>query len=554
MRLTNTLQVARSTQGSWGISARGFNATTADKLLVLIDGRSVYTPLFSGVFWDVQDVLLEDIERIEVIRGPGATLWGANAVNGVINIITKRAEDTQGGLAVAGGGTEEKVFGAARYGGTVGDRGHFRVYGKHSERDALVFVTGEDARDPMHLSQGGFRTDWRTSEADSFTVQGDAYTGKLGAAIRDDTDLDGGNLLGRWSRRFSEQSALEVQVYWDRTHRRIPGLFEEHRDTVDLDVQQTLRPRERHEVIWGLGVRRTRDRVGNSPSLAFLPARREQDLFSLFAQDEIALQGDRLYLTLGTKLEHNDSTGLEVQPNVRLAWTPNERRTVWGAVSRAVRTPTRLDEDLVTFAAGRPVLTGSRDFESEKLLAYELGYRSHINPEVSLDVAAFYNFYDDLRSQEPQVGGPIVLANKLSAEAWGVEVRANFQPLPWWRSYLGYVWFDKDLHFDPDSRDPTGGAGEGNDPANRAMVRTSFNLRGGVQLDGLLRWVDRLPSPPVPSYLALDLRVGWRPVRSLELSLVGQSLLEDSHAEFGPATPQREEVERSVYGKLTWSF
>lgn len=554
LRLANTLQVARSTQRDWAITARGFNSTTANKLLVLIDGRSIYTPLFSGVFWDVQDVLLEDIERIEVIRGPGATLWGANAVNGIINIVTKRAEDTQGGLALAGGGTEERAFGAVRYGGKLGDRGHYRAYGKAFDRDSLVFVTGEDARDPMRFGQGGFRADWRSSEADAFTVQGDVYTGQSGDALRDDTDVDGGNLIGRWSRRPSERSDLELQVYWDHTHRHIPDLFEEHRDTWDIDFQHSLHLRGKHDVVWGLGYRHTRDRVGNSRIIGFFPDRRAQDLFSLFAQDEVLFLADRLHVTVGTKLEHNESTGLEVQPNVRFAWTPNERRTFWGAVSRAVRTPTRLDEDIVFFVSGRPFLLGSRDFESEKLLAYELGFRTQLRQELSLDVATFYNAYDDLRSQEPQPGGQIVLANNLEAETWGVEVRSDFQPRPWWRWSAGYVWFDKDLHLDPGSRDPTGGRGEGNDPEHRAMLRTSVDLRGGVQLDGWLRWMGRLPSPEVPEYLTLDLRLGWRPTRSLELSLVGQNLLQDAHAEFGPATPTREEIERGVYGKVTWWF
>lgn len=559
LRLANTLHVARTSQREWAISARGFNLTTANKMLVLIDGRSVYTPLFSGVFWDVQDVLLEDVERIEVIRGPGATLWGANAVNGIINIVTRRAEDTQGGLAIAGGGTEERAFGAVRYGGRLGERGHYRAYGKYNERDALVTVAGQDAGNPKDFGQGGFRADWRTSGTDVLTLQGDAYTGQIGDPLRDEINLDGGNLLGRWSRHFADGSDLSLQVYWDRSHRHLPGLFEEHRDTVDLDFDRRIRLLEgRHEVVWGLGYRHTRDRVGNSATVLFLPDRREQDLFSLFAQDEIRLLGDRLRLTVGTKLEHNDSTGLEVQPNVRAAWSPNDRRMLWAAVSRAVRTPTRLDEDLVLATPeGAPLIVGSRDFESEKLLAYELGYRTQLRPEVSFDLATFYHVYDDLRSQEPSpaTGGiPVTLANNLEANTRGVEARINAQPLPWWRLYAGYAYFDRELRLDPESRDRTGGRGEGNDPRHRFMLRSNFDLPGGVELDGWLRYVGELPFPEVPSYLTLDLRIGWRPTRSLELALIGQDLLEEAHAEFGPATPQRQQVERRVYGKATWSF
>ncbi|HEY2737950.1 MAG TPA: TonB-dependent receptor, partial [Thermoanaerobaculia bacterium] len=361
LRLVNSLFVGRSSQRDWAITARGFAITTANKLLVLIDGRSIYTPLFSGTFWDVQDTLLEDVDRIEVIRGPGATLWGANAVNGIINIITKRAADTQGGLAVAGAGHPlERGFGALRYGGTVGESGHYRVYGKGFDRGPLELAGGASADDPMHMGQGGFRTDWGEGKADAFTLQGDAYDGRIGQALGGDTRVDGGNLLGRWSRHVAAGSDLDLQLYWDRTHRLIPETFEEHRDTFDLDLQNHLRVGERHDVVWGFGLRRTQDEVINSAAVAFLPSRQSQDLYSVFAQDEIGLRDD-LHLTAGAKLEHNSYTGFELQPNVRMTWVLNDRRTVWGAVSRAVRTPTRLDENIEFLSAGQVVLTGSTD-------------------------------------------------------------------------------------------------------------------------------------------------------------------------------------------------
>ena len=557
LRLVNSLHVARQDQRTWGISARGFNIPTANKMLVLIDGRSVYTPLFSGVFWDVQDTLLEDIERIEVIRGPGATLWGANAVNGIINVITRRAADTQGGLVTAGAGNEERGFGGVRYGGTLGANGHYRAYGKYFNRDSLVRADGSDARDPMWMGQGGFRADWAASERDAFTFQGDAYTGRIGEFIRDDTNVDGGNLLGRWSRTFSEESDLELQVYWDRTHRYMPDWFEEHLDIVDLDLQHRLPLSERHDLVWGFGYRWHHDRVGNSNGVGFFPENLDTNLFSLFAQDEVSLLEDRLALTLGTKLEHNDSTGLEVQPSLRAAWKASDRRTLWGAVSRAVRTPTRLDEDVVFFLPdGSPLVQGNRGFESEEVIAYELGYRIQPDPEVLLDIAAFYNVYDDLRSVEPPAAAPfpIGLANNLEAETWGLELRGNLQPVQGWYLTVAYAWLDKELRLDPGSRDTSGGAGEGNDPEHRITLKSNLDLPGGLELDGWLRYVDSLPSPAVDSYTELDLRLGWRASEALELSLVGQNLLHGTHAEFGPANPLREEVERGFYGKATWRF
>lgn len=557
LRLITSLHVARQSQSTWAISSRGFNAPTADKMLVLIDGRSVYTPLFSGVFWDVQDVLLEDVERIEVIRGPGATVWGANAVNGVINVITRPAADTQGGLATAGAGNEERGFGAARWGGTLGARGHYRVYGKYASRDSLELRDGGDARDDMWMGQGGFRSDWHTAEGDAVTVQGDAYTGRIGEPLVGDSNRDGGNLLGRWSRRWAERSGVELQVYFDRTHRSIPTVFEEHRDTWDIDFQHDFQLGSRQSLIWGLDLRQTRDRVRNSRQVEFVPDHLSQNLFSAFVQDEISLLAGRLRVTLGTKLEDNEWTGLEVLPNARFALDVGEHRTLWGAVSRAVRTPSRLDEDIILHprqAPGLVAFVGNPDFESEELIAYELGYRMQLGPDVILENAAFYNVYDDLRSLEPAPNGglPITFGNLANAETWGLETRINWQPVPWWRWHLGYAWLDGHVSVDPESRAVP--QPQGNDPENRAQLRSFIDLPGGVELDAWLRYVDRLPSPEVSSYTELDLHLGWHPHDTLELSLIGRNLLHDAHEEFGPAGPERELVERSVLGRATWSF
>jgi iron complex outermembrane receptor protein len=559
LRIASGLEVAQSNGNTWAISSRGFNTTTANKLLVLIDGRSIYTPLFSGVFWDVQDLMLEDIDRVEIIRGPGATLWGANAVNGVINILTKSARDTQGRLAVAGGGSEEQGLAAFRQGGKVGEGTAYRAYGKYSYRDSLALAGGDDARDPLRRGQAGFRLDRADQGNGGFTVQGDAYHGLAGqtVVVRADTVLDGANLLGRWIHTYAQNAGSDLQVYFDYTHREIPLWFEEHRHTLDVDYQHRQPVGARQDLVWGAGYRITHDQVGNSAGVAFLPDSVTENLFSAFAQDEVTL-ARHLRLTVGSKLEHNRWTGFEFQPSVRLAWVPDDRRTLWGAISRAVRTPTRYDEDIVFYtAAGTPLLAGSSHFTAESLLAYELGYRVQPRTGLLFDLAAFYNVYDHLRSFQPAAPPavfPYHFDNQLNAETWGLEGRMSWQAAPWWRLHADYAYFDKNLRLDPGSLDPTGGKAEGNDPRSRAVLRSLMNLPRGFELDGTLRYVARLPSPVVPAYTELDLRLGWQASDRLELALVGQNLLHSRHPEFGPPTPLREEVQRGAYGKVTWRF
>lgn len=559
LRIFASMQVAQSNGNTWAISSRGFNTTTSNKLLVLIDGRSVYTPLFSGVFWDVQDVPFEDIERIEIIRGPGATLWGANAVNGVINILTRSSRDTQGTLVSLGAGVEQKALVTARQGGKLGEGASYRAYGSYSYADSLALANGDSARDPLRRGQAGFRLDREDRGAGSLSLQGDAYHGLAGQSVvvRTDTVLDGANLLGRWTHNYSEDSGSDLQVYYDYTHREIPRWFEEHRHTLDVDYQHRLPFGKRHEVVWGAGYRVTRDQVGNSPGVAFLPDSVTESLFSAFAQDEIAL-APRLRLTLGTKLEHNHWTGFELQPSARLAWTPNERRTLWGAVSRAVRTPTRYDEDIVFFSpTGSPTLGGSSAFQAEELLAWELGYRVQPRTGLLVDVAAFYNVYDNLRSYEPAAPPavfPYHFGNELNADTWGIEARTSWQATSWWRLHAAYAYLGKDLSLDPGSYDPTDGKLEGNDPRSRFTLRSQMDLARGFELDGTLRYVGRLPSPVVPAYTELDLRLGWQATDRLEISVVGRNLLHSRHPEFGPPTPLREEVQRGAYGKVTWRF
>ena len=554
LRLATGLHVARVNNGSWAISARGLNSSVANKLQVMIDGRVLYSPLFSGVFWDAQDVLLEDIERIEVVRGPGATMWGSNAFNGVINVITKGAQDTQGGYVEAGGGAEERAFTSARWGGPAGQHGHYRVYGKYFGRDSMRTVSGLDARNFFHFGQTGFRSDWALSDRDTLTAQGDFYRANMQRHDRDDNVLRGGNLLARWTRRNGNASELQVQAYYDRTSRFLPQTFDEVRNTYDLEVQHRFIPAERHELIWGAGYRGSADRTQPFPAIFFVPAGRTLHLFSFFVQDEIVLAPDRLAVVAGSKFERNTYTGWEVQPTFRLGWTPDARQLVWGAVSRAVRIPTRLDREL--FATDGTVVTtrGDERFRSEEVIAYEVGYRVQPHARVSFDLATFYNDYDSLRSLERPAGtGPTILLNKLEGRTYGAELSVAFQAAPWWRLRTSYTHLQEALRFEPDSTDVTGGQSEANDPRNQFSARSYMDLGRNVELDFTIRHVSALRVGPIPGYTVFDARLGWRPRPELAFSIVGQNLPDRAHREFGTGL-RPEAVERGVYGKVEWFF
>jgi iron complex outermembrane receptor protein len=554
LRLAAGVQVASSDGHTWAISARGFNGTAANKLQVLLDGRSLYTPLYSGVFWDVQDTLLEDIDRIEIIRGPGATMWGANAVNGVINIITKSAKETQGALITGGAGSEEKVFGGVRFGGKLGDRTSYRTYIKYFDRGALSFSNGRDSSDSSKMDQGGFRIDSELTDDSSLTVQGDLNTGRLAKLSSPDTVVGGGNVLARWNRRFSPGSDLQIQFYYDRVDRNTPRSFKEGRNTYDLDLQYRIPSTARHDLIIGGNYRLSSDLIGNTATLAFIPDHRSLRLMSGFLQDEIKL-GEEVGLTLGSKFEHNTLSGFEVQPSVRLAWYPGARQTVWGAVSRAVRTPSRIDADLQAFTpTGVLLLRGDPDFRSEKALAHELGYRIQPHPKVSFDLATFYNSYNDLRSLEPQLpaGLPIVFGNNLTAKTYGTELTANIELTRWWRLTAGHSYLQTNFSLKAESR-ATGTASEGNDPKHMFTAHSSMNLPARLELDLFLRYVAQLPHPLVPGYKVMDFRLG-RTFGNLELSLAGRNLLDRQHPEFGAQTFTSKEVQRSILGKIAWCF
>jgi iron complex outermembrane receptor protein len=557
LRLAPNLQVARVDARNYAVTARGFNSPFENKLLVLIDGRSVYTPLFSGVFWDAQDVMLEDVERIEVISGAGATLWGANAVNGVINVITRSAQDTQGTLVAAGASRNEKN-GALRYGGELASGGHYRVYGKYADNDDTLRANGDNTQTGWRRNQAGFRMDWGDRRS-GLTLQGDAYQAELQQQGTRNIRTAGANLLGRLNRQLADGSSIRLQAYLDHTERDQPGAFTENLDTLDVELQHAVRLAESHNVVWGGGYRFATDRLRNGTSFAFLPGSLNMRWANVFAQDEIALRKN-LRLTLGMKFEHNDYTGVESLPSLRLSWKPAADHLIWGSASRAVRAPSRIDRDFFAPATpfvingmSRYVIAGGPDFESEVANVYEIGYRGQPLPTVSYSVTAFHSVYDKLRTLEPGPNGA-VFRNLAEGTTRGIEMWGSWQPMSRWRLSAGAVAQDIRLQLKPGSADATGGSAlASNDPSHYWMLRSSFDVAPGKELDLTLRRMGALSTPVVPAYYEMDLRFGWQVRPDLELSIVGQNLLHSSHAEFG-SNPARSVFDRSVFLKMLWKI
>jgi iron complex outermembrane receptor protein len=555
LRLATNLQVAQLDSRQWAISARGFNSTTANKLLVLIDGRTVYTPLFSGVFWDAQHVALGDIDRIEVISGPGATLWGANAVNGVINVITKDATDTPG-LALSGGaGTELRGLGTARYGGPLGAGVRYRVYGTGFARDESDSASGQGASDDWHLGQGGFRVDWHASPASHVTLQGDLYDGRISQASGGDVAVSGRNVMAKWSRTISETSSLAAHLYYDRTHRNIPGTFGEDLDIYDVELQHQTHLGARHDLVWGVGYRLINDHIANTAALAFLPAHVARQWFTGFVQDEIALVPNRLHVALGTKIEHNDYTGFEIQPGGRVNWRLSPSGTLWAAVSRALRTPSRIDRELFARISPTSFLAGGPRFDSEEEVAYELGYR-YQQGSLALSVATFYSRYHGLRSVEqlnPPATDTLVIGNGQDGESFGAELTAAYWVSSRWRVRAGYTELRVHIWPNPGSADPSRGLTESQTPDRQLFVHSSVDLPAHLRFDAALRAIGTIARRQVPAYEELNARLTWQPTPKLDLSVVGQNLLHRRHAEFG-APAARREIERGVYGLVEWRF
>ena len=594
------MDVARIDNNKWAISARGFNDRFSNKLLVQRDGRTIYDPIFAGVYWNAVDYPLADIERIEVIRGPGASLWGANAVNGIINIITKSANSTKGGLLSAGGGTPEGGFGEMRYGSNIGAHADYRLYAKGFEREKQFSQLG-DTHDQWNGASTGMRLDWRQSDLDTLTVQGDYLHSD---AARQDPDLqrtppfislmadrtvaDSGNILGRWTHKTDEQRSWSLQAYWARFDTKQPAAeVSNNNDSYDLDFQHQFPVGDRNKFMYGMGYRFVNQSVGNSLSnnglsISWLKSHFSLSIYSAFLQDEYEVFPDSLRLLLGIKLEHNDFTGLEVQPTARLLWTPTGRQTFWAAVSRAVGTPSISEEGIQLSAlpptrlpSGTqlfPRVTGNPDLTSVKLIAYELGYRAQITEPFSLDCALFYNRYDGLVASVPQsvqsgfAPGtailPVLFQNRMEGETYGAELVADWRPAKWWRLYGTYSFLEMDLHPDQSlpaaARSDAQGA-EGRSPQHQVYLQSSFDVRRDVELDVMGRFVGRLPGfvQEIPSYFSLDARAAWRPRRDLEISVVGQNLLDDHHPEFGVSSVIAApvvEIRRNVYAKFTWWY
>jgi iron complex outermembrane recepter protein len=587
LRLVPGLQTARLGTRDWAVSARGFNDQNTNKLLVLLDGRALYSPFFAGVFWDVQQVVLADVERIEVIRGPGATLWGANAVNGVINIITRASGETLGGLASARAGTAGNWTGVARYGFALGRAGTMRVYGRGIREPSMDLADGSEAPEDWTLGQGGFRADW-IGERRTYTLQGDVYRGEGSQRYQLvtaeppnqgtfdlDADLDGFNLLGRIAGRLGAKSDYVLQAYYDQAVRRQPDFFGRVAvRTFDVDFQYHIPVGARHNLLLGTGYRRVSDDISGSFILRFDPESRATDLFTAFVQDHIALVPERVSLILGTKVEHNGYSEIEVQPNVRMLWNPARTQTLWAAVSGSARSPSRADVDLI--ATGRVIdgtpptyiqAQGSESFRSERLIAYEVGYRATPDPRVSLEVAAYYNDYDHLRSvvgQSPAVTDtlivvPLLIRNDFRGRTYGGEVSMTVGAARGWRLRAHYALLE--MRVEPRSDAPAGAATDvipGLNPTHQATLWSSFDLPHGIELDVIGRYVGELESPasPIPDYLTADAKVTWRVTPALRAGLVGQDLLQPRHAEFRP--PQgvvgRREVPRRVSAFLAWRF
>lgn len=595
LRLAPGLDVAKISSNQWAVSSRGFNGRFANKLLVLVDGRNAYSRSFAGVYWENLDVMMEDIERIEVIRGPGASLWGANAVNGVINIITKHSSQTLGGLLTAGGGNLEQGFGSLRYGAKLGEETTARVYVKGFNRGQNTLESGGKAVDNWNKVQGGFRLDSQIDTQNSLTVQGDIYqanidqlayypqvTSPYRGTETVENNNSGGNFLSRLQHTFSPTSDYSLQFYYD-TYTHEESAYNDRRDTLDVDFQHRFTLLDWNEIVWGMNYRFGHDRivgnqVQNGISIFTLnPVTVNDQVFSGFIQDEISLIDNELSLTVGSKFEHNDYSGFEIQPSAKIMWAPHHQHRLWASVSRAVRTPSRMEQTatfmsriipphtqpLFSAFSGAAIVNANPDYDSETVIAYEAGYRTTFLKSVSLDITGFYNDYDNLRfptQGTPFFNGqflevPFKFTNELHGETYGVEIATVWQMLDWWRWDINYSWLQTRLD------ESLGSPRTGISPEQRVSIRGALSPTEDIDLDFWFRFVDENFAVVTPgdsyvkAYVTLDLRAAWRPYQGIELSVVGQNLLSQGHLEYiAEIQTQPTLTDRSVYGKFSWSF
>jgi iron complex outermembrane receptor protein len=570
--------VAQINANKWAITSRGFNDQYSFKLLVMIDGRTVYSPIFSGVYWQREDVPLEDVDRIEVIRGAGAAMWGANAVNGVINIITKKAKETQGGLITLGGGNQQQAF-SVRYGDKLGDDFTYRVYGKGFKRNNNITLAEQNAHDDWEGYQAGFKSEWQLSKADTLTTQGDIYRIRAGDIEKyplptapfqlqnQDSPAHhrGGNLQTRWQHKYADDSEAVLQLYYIQHHnnRLFVTPHIDNDKTLDVDFQHRFHWLNQ-DIIWGLNYRYFSFNSNENFKITFNPTRQNLQLFTGFLQDDISLVKDKLNLTLGTRLEHNDFTGFEVQPNIRLLWTPDKKHSVWAAVSRAVHTPSLTDTGaqfrltVPGLAAGSVIVSGNPNFKSESVLDYEIGYRAQLSPNFSFDFTTFYNKYHNtrlVRIAQPYFSPPGYLnipaqyTNNAKGETMGIELVTQWQPISWLKMQATYSVLKENVVV----LNPNQGR---RSPHQRFNFKANLNLPFDIEIDPMVRYVDTDVSHNIPHYVAFDLRTAWHPTKNLEFSVVGQNLLDNAHLEYNDEAfemPQTQ-IRRSIFGKMSVTF
>jgi len=594
LRLAPGVQVARLSSGSWAVGIRGFNDEYSNKLLVLVDGRSAYNVFYTGVFWDTLNLPVDDIERIEVIRGPGAAMWGTNAVNGVINIITKSAKSTHGGLVVAGAGSEPASAETVRYGGQIAPGADYRIGAQNTQFDPLQILGGISPSRGWVNRSGDFRGDWDISSKDTLSVSGGVYQSVLGLVVPDATisspnappaddriDTIGGNVAARWQHVVSETSSIEVRFSYDHMLRDDPQSASAF-NTLEYGFQQHVHTGRIHDVIYGLSFRDDSFRATPSPALRFNPLHDNRDVIALFAEDEISLIPDKLHFIVGAQASHTQNFGYAIQPTVRLLWSPTEILSSWVAVSRAVRTPSLSDTGLdlyeapVAIPSGSPLIpsllavehiVGNPAERSETVLAYEAGQRMQASKTISFDLSMFYNVYQHLSSFSngapvlqyssgmPYLEIPIIAGNQRHGESYGAELSTTWNATGRWRLTGGYDWLRVETRSYPGDVSSDQFRTSSATPHHQWEVRSNFDLTRKIQIDAALYYTAAMPQTGIPQHLRGDLHIGWRPLPKIEFSIGVQDAFEANHVEYESTRfNQISEIPRNVYGRMAWRF